>query len=171
VLHTVVANSVRNKQVRNISERKREATGQTWPALKPSTVANRRRGKIRLAGVLQVGGGLLGIFKRGRGQRNIRMLEDSGRLRGSIGVRHKSHAGWLVSTNVPYASFHQHGTSRIPKREFFYLTNQDEQDMVDYYASEAAARNTNYITWRNRQFLPDAGALGFTGFGGFGVEF
>ena len=47
----------------------------------------------------------------------------------------------------------------IPKREFMYLTGDEEQMMVDHYASELATRKTKFIDWKGKYKIPREGGL------------
>lgn len=104
--------------------------GKPWAALKPGTLARRRKGK---------------------GTGGAKALLDTGRLRGSITYR--AGEGWVeVGTNTIYASTHQFGAKRgaygsfsivktrrviqipwgdVPARPFLGLSQADRQAVLD----------------------------------------
>lgn len=56
---------------------------------------------------------------------NPKPLIDTGTLRGSI-TTDVDNASILLGTNVPYAGFHQFGTTTIPARPFLPFTEDNE---------------------------------------------
>lgn len=76
-------------------------TPYSWARLSPITIAMRRQG---------------------RGPGGHKILQDTGRLRGSIipGTRGSKRA--FVSTNLFYAATHQYGRGNIPARPFMWIS-------------------------------------------------
>ena len=62
-----------------------------------------------------------------------KMLQDTGRLKGSIVPFVESGAAG-ARTNLEYAGFHNDGTSKIPKREFAYVDDATMTKLEDYLA-------------------------------------
>jgi len=58
-----------------------------------------------------------------------KLLQDTGRLKGSfVSVQIKN--GTMILNNVKYASFHQTGTSKMPRRKFLYLSPKARSTIV-----------------------------------------
>lgn len=85
------------------------AVPSSWARLKPATIAGRRQGT---------------------GAGTSRILQDTGRLRGSIhpGTRGSKQA--YVSTNLVYATTHQYGRGRIPARPFLWISKASLEKMT-----------------------------------------
>ena len=72
------------------------------------------------------------------------ILVESDRLRSSLvgsesdSIRdifqEENTAGLVFGTRIPYASFHQHGTARIPQREHVGMNDETLQQLVDNVA-------------------------------------
>lgn len=77
--------------------------GSPWAALRPSTVARRRKGSKGI-------------------------LTDTGRLMGSISHTSSAREA-VVGTNVAYAPFHQHGTRKMVARQFLGVGDRDMQEI------------------------------------------
>ena len=59
------------------------------------------------------------------------LLEKSGRLRRSIGERDLQEKEAEIGTSgVVYAGVHQHGSDRIPQRQFLGWSTEDRADLV-----------------------------------------
>lgn len=59
------------------------------------------------------------------------LLERSGAMRRSIGVREVGDRGVTIGTHgVPYASVHQHGSGRVPQRQFLGWGEGDLGDLA-----------------------------------------
>ena len=84
-------------------------TPSSWARLSPITIAYRRTGK---------------------GTGGHKILQDTGRLRGSIipGTRGTRRA--FVSTNLVYAATHQYGRGNIPARPFLWISRSGLDKMV-----------------------------------------
>ena len=55
-----------------------------------------------------------------------------GHLGGSRRILNRSNRWLDFGTDVPYAPYHQEGTSRLPKREFLFFTDADMREMADF---------------------------------------
>lgn len=81
------------------------AGGEPWAPLAPSTLARKPAGK----GILENSGRLLNSLVAG----------GSGGAGDSLRFLGRQEMRW--GTSVPYAAFHQHGTSRMPRRRVVKL--------------------------------------------------
>lgn len=79
-----------------------------WARLKPVTIEARRQGK---------------------GAGGARILQDTGRLRGSIIPGTLGSKRAFVSTNLVYAATHQYGRGRIPARPFLWISRKGLEKM------------------------------------------
>jgi phage gpG-like protein len=52
------------------------------------------------------------------------ILIKTGKLRNSIKILFRGKLGFTFGTNVPYASYHNEGTSKLPKRQFIGISNR-----------------------------------------------
>lgn len=65
-----------------------------------------------------VNGGVL-AWKKRKDSRNTRsLLVKTGRLKQSIRVKRYNSNEVVIGTDTPYASYHNEGTERLPKRQF-----------------------------------------------------
>lgn len=119
-----------------------EREGPGWPPLSPATLRSRRRGRVSAARRLM---DRIISSMTGRSVLSPKILQDTGRLKASIGA--PSHEGVfrvgsrevVVGTNVPYAAIHQFGTNRagrshsvhIPARPFLVVEDDDVSVMEE----------------------------------------
>ena len=112
-----------NAVARNFKDQGHEGT--PWEALKPHTLARRRTGK--------------GVKKgRGRG----RILEDTGKLRGSF-AKEATNDSVRVGSNVEYAPTHEFGSGPVPRRKMLPSVRvglQTAIDVTESYVAEQTAK-------------------------------
>jgi len=98
------------------------AAGRPWEPLAEATIAGRRKGP-----------------KKGQGQ--VRILQDTGNLRKSVGMFATSDYV-EVGSREPYGHYHQTGTKRVPARPFVGWNRRDawEFEKRVWAAIERAAR-------------------------------
>lgn len=119
-----------------------EQEGPGWPPLSPATLRSRRRGRV--SGVRRMLDRIRSAIT-GRSAYSAKILQDTGRLRASIGapagegVFRVRPREVVVGTNVPYAAVHQFGTNRagrshavhIPARPFLKIEDEDVRVMQE----------------------------------------
>lgn len=94
--------------VRRRFKESKSPKGETWKALAPATIANRRN----------------------RNKGSIKPLVDTGRLRNSVTFDVRSGREVAIGTTVIYAPTHHFGRGRIPARPFMGVTNAEENQLV-----------------------------------------
>lgn len=99
----LIGNQVRDQTVTRIAATGLDPSGKPWAPLASSTMASKRPGS--------------------------RIMVDSGRLLSSITMDVVGDEARL-STPVPYALYHQEGTSRMPARPIFGLEGAQLQEVV-----------------------------------------
>lgn len=68
-------------------------------------------------------------LKKGRRRGGSKILQDTGRLKGSIvPFSGRDYAG--VGTDLDYAPYHNYGTKHIPQREFMWLDGTAEERIM-----------------------------------------
>ena len=90
--------------------------GAAWKPLAPATVARKGHSKI--------------LIETGR-------LKKSLTGGGGDAVRATSHRGLVFGTSVPYAAYHQSGTTRIPQREHTGMSEATLNQIVNAVADAA----------------------------------
>jgi phage gpG-like protein len=108
-----------------------------WPELKPSTIRKRLAGR-RDASVGRFRSASTGRFQsRSQATASLKILDDTGALKDSLTdagdeqhIERVSRDELAFGTIVPYARFHQMGTSRMDQRRPVELTEPERKEAV-----------------------------------------
>lgn len=92
--------------------RKEQGPEGRWKPLAPSTIERRRKGKKARLGT--------------------KILQDTGRLRGSILPEVTGPRMAKIGTSLSYAAIHQFGQRGIPSRPFMWLSTNAKTRMQDF---------------------------------------
>lgn len=95
----------------------------SWPALSPVTVADKRR----------QGFGSRMLVRKG-------LLYDS-LQGGNMSIRHLNSERLEIGTSVPYAPYHQYGTSKMPRRRLTATDDQAREQLERMIARYVGGRN------------------------------
>ena len=107
-----VAGRMRGMQVQHFADAV-DSSGKAWKPLKAATIKQRRMS----------------------GAGGVKILQDTGRLRGSI-ARYSDGDEAITGTNTIYAATHQFGRGPIPAREFIYLNDRERVTLVEFVTKE-----------------------------------